>query len=264
MAVFKEFIRDSYVVVDLETTGLSPFYDKIIEIAAVKVTDGKPAETFSTLVDPKTRISSEITALTGISNDMIKGAPDISKAMPEFLKFAGDSALLGHNIIRFDLRFLQNYAPMENYCIDTLNLAQHLKADFGGFSLTALCGHYGVINDNAHRALSDCLATHEVYLRLKDEYMKNGAFFTMAANCGRKLFQQNISEKCSVGTELNVTRNEKGLLLSAGEFPVGTVSGSKQKEYEHNEDIVKKVTVSKITEGANSKLLLTAEVTVGI
>ena len=228
MAVFKEFIRDSYVVVDLETTGLSPFYDKIIEIAAVKVTDGKPAETFSTLVDPKTRISSEITALTGISNDMVKGAPDISKAMPEFLKFAGDSALLGHNIIRFDLRFLQNYAPMENYCIDTLNLAQHLKADFGGFSLTALCGHYGVINDNAHRALSDCLATHEVYLRLKDEYMKNGAF------------------------------------LSAGEFPVGTVSGSKQKEYEDNEDIVKKVTVSKITEGANSKLLLTAEVTVGI
>ena len=94
--------------------------------------------------------------------------------------------------------------------------------------------------------------------------MKNGAFFTMAANCGRKLFQQNISEKCSVGTELNVTRNEKGLLLSAGEFPVGTVSGSKQKEYEDNEDIVKKVTVSKITEGANSKLLLTAEVTVGI
>ena len=76
--------------------------------------------------------------------------------------------------------------------------------------------------------------------------------------------QQNISEKCSVGTELNVTRNEKGLLLSAGEFPVGTVSGSKQKEYEDNEDIVKKVTVSKITEGANSKLLLTAEVTVGI
>ena len=167
MAVFKEFIRDSYVVVDLETTGLSPFYDKIIEIAAVKVTDGKPAETFSTLVDPKTRISSEITALTGISNDMVKDAPDISKAMPEFLKFAGDSALLGHNIIRFDLRFLQNYAPMENYCIDTLNLAQHLKANFGGFSLTALCGHYGVINDNAHRALSDCLATHGVYQKLR-------------------------------------------------------------------------------------------------
>ena len=264
MAVFRELIKDSYVVVDLETTGLSPFYDKIIEIAAVRVTDGRPEETFSTLVDPKTHISSEITALTGISDAMVKGAPDIGSAMPEFLKFAGNSTLLGHNIIRFDLRFLQNYAEMENYCIDTLNFAQHLKADTGGLSLTALCSHFGVINDSAHRALSDCLATHEVYQRLKDEFIQNGAFFTMAANCGRKLFQQNISERCSVGTELSVSRSEKGLLLSAGDAPIGTVSGSKQKEYEENEENVKKVTVAKITEGANNKLLLTAEVTVGI
>ena len=215
MAVFKEFIRDSYVVVDLETTGLSPFYDKIIEIAAVKVTDGKPAETFSTLVDPKTRISSEITALTGISNNMVKGAPDISKAMPEFLKFAGDSALLGHNIIRFDLRFLQNYAPMENYCIDTLNLAQHLKADFGGFSLTALCGHYGVINDNAHRALSDCLATHEVYLRLKDEYMKNGAFFTMADCCAGLTARSDGRQYVTQNASVNFIHNVKAGHLTA-------------------------------------------------
>ena len=264
MPSFDSRIISDYVVVDLETTGLSPENDKIIEIAAVKVINDTVTDTFSTLVDPHRHINGYITEITGIDDSMVKNAPDISEAMPGFMDFLGDMSVLGHNVIRFDLRFLQAVSDIEVFCVDTLDVANHMHTGSCGKSLGALCARFGVINDNAHRALSDCLATHEVYLRLKDEYMKNGAFFTMAANCGRKLFQQNISEKCSVGTELNVTRNEKGLVLSAGEFPVGTVSGSKQKEYEDNEDIVKKVTVSKITEGANSKLLLTAEVTVGI
>lgn len=260
---FKDFIKDSYIVTDLETTGLSPERDKIIEIAAVRITDGKPDGTFSTLVNPKRHIGSEITSLTGISDSMVKSAPTISEAMPEFLRFIGDTPLLGHNLIRFDMGFLQNCAAVYNDCIDTLVLARHIKANFTGFSLEALCSYYGIVNDNAHRALSDCLATHEVYVKLKEDFYRRGGFFTMAVSCSKKEYQQNIMEKCSIGTELSVSRQNGSLMLSAEGCPVGTVSGSKQREYEDNEDIIKCVKALKISEGAKNKLLLTAEVTVG-
>lgn len=262
MPNFKNIIKNSYIVVDLETTGLSPEADRIIEIAALRITDGKPDGTFSTLVDPERHINTYITQLTGISDKMVKNAPKISEAMHVFLKFIGDTPLLGHNLIRFDMCFLQNCIPIYNDCIDTLVLAQHIKKNFSGFSLGALCSHYNVVNDSAHRALSDCLATHEVYTRLKEDYFNKGGFFTMAVNCGRKQYQQNIAEKCGIGTALSVSHCDGGLIVSADGCPIGTVGRSKQREYEENEDIVQSVKTAKISEGAKGKLLLTAEVTV--
>ncbi|MGN0637416.1 MAG: PolC-type DNA polymerase III [Huintestinicola sp.] len=264
MPPFDSRIISDYVVVDLETTGLSPENDRIIEIAAVRVINDAVADTFSTLVDPHRHIDRYITEITGIDDNMVKGAPDIGEAMPRFLEFLGDMPILGHNVIRFDLRFLQAVSDLEVFCVDTLDIANHMHTGSYGKSLTALCARFGVINDNAHRALSDCLATHGVYQKMKEHYRNNGAYFTMAVSCGRKAYQENIRAKCRRGTVLTAEKDAKGaLLLSAGGCPVGTVSGSRQEEFEENIRLVREITVSKLTENAKGKLLLGAEVRLG-
>lgn len=264
MPPFDSRIISDYVVVDLETTGLSPENDKIIEIAAVRVINDAVADTFSTLIDPHKHIDRYITEITGIDDSMVKNAPDISEAMPRFLDFLGDMPMLGHNIIRFDLRFLQAVSDLEVFCVDTLDIANHLHTGSCGNSLTALCACFGVINDNAHRALSDCLATHGVYQKMKEHYRNNGAYFTMAVSCSRKAYQENIRANCRLGTALTAEKGQKGsLLLSACGCPVGTVSGSRQTEFEENIHLVHDITVSKLTENEKGKLLLGAEVRLG-
>lgn len=258
MINIKEQIRSDYVVVDLETTGLSPDNDAIIEIAAVKVISGEVIGSYSTLVDPRRHISAAITAITGINDDMIKGAPYIDEAMKGFLEFAGDMPLLGHNLIRFDMRFLKKQADMNNPCVDTLLLSEHIKTGSCGHSLSALCSRFGIVNDNAHRALSDCMATHKVYLALKETYEEKGAFFTMAVSCAKKEYQKNIAEFCEIGTVLTYEHDKN--MLFAGELPVGTISEGKRRELEANDGLVSKIAVSKIEEGAGKKLLLGAEV----
>ncbi len=265
MPSFDSRIISDYVVVDLETTGLSPENDKIIEIAAVKVINDTVTDTFSTLVDPHRHINSYITEITGIDDSMVKNAPDISKAMPKFRDFLGDMSVLGHNVIRFDLRFLQAVSDIEVFCVDTLDVANHMHTGSCGKSLGALCARFGVINDNAHRALSDCLATHGVYQKLKEHYRNNGAYFNMAVSCSRKAYQENIRAKCRYGTHLTAEKNAKGeLLLYAEDLPVGTVSGSRQAEFEDNAQLIRDITVSKLTENDNGKMLLGAEVKLGI
>ena len=96
---------DSFVAVDLETTGLSD-RDEVIEFGAVRITRGKFDGYFSTLVCPNRPIKPITTELTGISQALVNDAPEIFEVLPEFLNFAGDSLLLGHNILRFDSKFL--------------------------------------------------------------------------------------------------------------------------------------------------------------
>ena len=103
-----DLIKD-YVCVDIETTGVRPKWDRIIEIGAVKVRDGRKVETFSKLIYPGIPIPERITDLTGITNEMIKGQDKIQQVLPEFIEFAGDDLLLGHNI-RFDYSFLKQNA----------------------------------------------------------------------------------------------------------------------------------------------------------
>lgn len=260
MSEFGKLMIQDYVVVDLETTGLRPASDMIIEIAAVKVCGGEITDKFSTLVNPHRHITYEITALTGIDDSMVADAPDIDAAMADFLEFAGDMPLLGHNIIRFDMSFLKNYAQIGNFCVDTLYIAQHMKNHGTGCSLSALCSHFGIINDNAHRALSDCVATHEVYLRLKEEYRKNGAFFTMALACGKKLYQNNLEKHCFVGCELTADHSDSGeLTFYSEQMPVGVVSTGKRKDYENNSGIVRKIILSSMEKNAKGKYLAAAE-----
>lgn len=95
-----------YVVFDLETTGLSPNTDEIIEISAVKAEGGKVKETFSTLVNPGRPIPREASMVNGITDDMVAGAPKLPEAIKEFSEFIGKQVLVGHNIRSFDLKFL--------------------------------------------------------------------------------------------------------------------------------------------------------------
>lgn len=163
---------DSYVVVDLETTGLQPSRDRILEIGAVKVEKGCVTDTFCTFIDPKTEIPEHIRALTGITQDMVDGAVTCEQAFDEFLDFCQDMDLMGHNVI-FDYSFLKHQAVnrkivFEKKGIDTLKIARGILPDIESRSLTSLCEYFQINREHAHRAFHDALATHKVYERLKE------------------------------------------------------------------------------------------------
>lgn len=156
-----------YVAFDLETSGLNCEKDEIIEIGALKVRDGKVIERFSRLIKPKVPVPPEITAITGITNEMLSEAPPIEKVIPEFVLFCRDEILLGHNVM-FDYKFTKVYAkryglPFEKKGIDTLKIARKVLPELESRSLGALCVHYDIVNQAAHRAYHDALATAKIY-----------------------------------------------------------------------------------------------------
>ena len=100
---------NDYVVIDLETTGLSPKYEKIIEIGAVRIRNGEVSDTFSTFVNPGKSLPPRITELTGINEAELVNAPYIEEILDEFLDFIGDDVLMGHNLL-FDYSFIKKFA----------------------------------------------------------------------------------------------------------------------------------------------------------
>ncbi len=171
-------IKD-YICVDLETTGLNPKEDKIIEIGAVKVRNGQVVDTFETFLNPGMQLEERITNLTGITDEMLVGAPDIGTCLPDFLEFAGEDILLGHSVL-FDYSFLKKAAvnckmTFERQGIDTLKIARKFLPDLESRSLGFLCEHYR-ISHNAHRALADAHATVELYNKLCEQFYKEEDF----------------------------------------------------------------------------------------
>jgi len=165
----------AYVVIDIETTGLSRHYHKITEIAAVKVNKGKIGQQFQTLVNPKTHIPSFITRLTGIDDNMVKDAPVIQDVMPEFLDFLGDKVFVAHNA-SFDFGFLNHNAEDEikNPRLCTRKLANRLLPNLTSKKLNCLCNYFKINNNNAHRAMSDTLATTEILNNFLEIMHKKG------------------------------------------------------------------------------------------
>lgn len=162
-------MTDSYVSIDLETTGLNPKLDKIIEIGAVKVIQGKTADSFSALVNPGRQLSEKVMELTGIQNEELANAPGIEQILPAVLEFLEDLPLLGHSIL-FDFSFLKKAAvnqklPFEKEAIDTLKIARKYLRQLEHRNLDYLCAYYG-IEHHAHRALADAKATSELYRKL--------------------------------------------------------------------------------------------------
>lgn len=113
----REYVPD-YVLYDLETTGISSLYDEVIEISAVKVRNGKIVDEFSELVNPGRPIPYAASSVNNISDKMVENARSFEKVLPEFLAFAGDDVLAGHNIAGFDMKFL--YRDCEKYFGQTL------------------------------------------------------------------------------------------------------------------------------------------------
>lgn len=168
----------TFIAVDLETTGLSPEEDYIIEIGALKYQDGKCKGTFSKLVKPPISISKRITEITGIDNNMVKNAPAIETVMREFLDFVGEEeVLLGHNL-RFDYSFLKVHAKRLGYSfsmkgLDTLGIARKFLTNIPKKNLGALCEYYQVINPRAHRAYEDAKTTAVIYANLHNDFAKD-------------------------------------------------------------------------------------------
>lgn len=167
-------IPKSYVAIDIETTGLDPKTDKIIEIAAVLVRDGAAVEEKSALVNPKRELTDRIRELTGIQDSMLEHAPGIEEVIGEFVQFGQGLPLLGHNIL-FDYRFLKQAAvnqklAYERSGIDTLYLCRKFMPAEEKKNLGNACTYFQVDLTAAHRALADAYGAHGLYQRLADLY----------------------------------------------------------------------------------------------
>ena len=158
-----------YVIFDLETTGISPNHDEVIEISALKVKGGEVVDEFNTLVNPGRKIPFGATKVNGITNAMVAEAPAFSHVLAEFLDFAEGLVLVGHNIARFDMKFIWRDAeqyfgeiPQNNY-VDTLQVARKHLPKMEHHRLVDLAEHYGISSEGAHRALNDCYMNQKVY-----------------------------------------------------------------------------------------------------
>lgn len=169
-----EYTSD-FVVFDIETTGKFISEDEVVEIAAIKIRNGKPEEEFSTFVKPGRPIHPEASALTGIGDDDVRDAPSFREAAAAFTEFTEGLMLIGHNIFGFDLPIIERQIKesgadisIDCRCLDTLVLAGRvLKASsVEDRKLSTLAGYFGISPDGAHRALADCRITREVYLHL--------------------------------------------------------------------------------------------------
>lgn len=165
-----------YTVIDLETTDINVKTCEIIEVSAVKVRNDEIVEQFSLLVKPKKRISSMITSITGITNEMVENSPSIEEVLPKYLAFIGDDIILGHNVTSFDRNIIKNHCerlslpPFMNDTFDTLSYARKCPLEVPNRKLTTLTEYFSVPHNNAHRALADCIANHYCYQQMKKLY----------------------------------------------------------------------------------------------
>lgn len=160
---------EDYTVIDLETTGLNPAYELIIEFAAVKVRNGKIEDTFQSLCNPGFAIPHAIEGITGITTEMVRNAPHPLSILPDFLEFVGDDFIVGHNV-NFDVRFVAASAEFfKNDYIDTMAVFRKLHPKLPHHRLCDMVEFYGKENTSAHRALSDCYATNDCFAAMKDE-----------------------------------------------------------------------------------------------
>lgn len=174
-----ELLEDTYVVFDVETTGLSVTHDVIIELAGVKMKNGEVIDRFSEFVNPHRPLTQQIIELTHITDDMLKDAPEIDDVISRFLDFIDGCVLVAHNA-RFDMGFLQEAVkrigkePVRNPVLDTLELARFLYPNLKNHRLNTLSAKLGVKLEQHHRAVYDAEATGHVLFKMLEETTANG------------------------------------------------------------------------------------------
>lgn len=158
----------SIVALDIETTGLDPRSDSIIEIGAIRFNDRRVEEEFSTLINPQRGIPEFITRLTGITNPMVQNSPILADVLPELVDFVADLPILGHNV-KFDIGFLREQGLFHhNETLDTYDMASVLLPSAGRYNLGALGQYLGIPYPATHRALDDAKVTHAVFQRMSE------------------------------------------------------------------------------------------------
>lgn len=165
-------IEEIFVAVDVETTGLSPIANELIEVSAIKYKGAKKVDSFSTLIKPKTAIPYRITAITGITNQMVSRSPAVEEIMPQLVEFIADYPIVAHNA-NFDYQFLQchsNHSFSKNRVIDTVPIGRKLYPNLPNHKLGTIAKQIGITEDGFHRAEFDCECCAQIYIQaLKKE-----------------------------------------------------------------------------------------------
>lgn len=170
--------KNTFVVFDVETTGFSAIDDRIIEMGAVKIQDGKIIDTFSEFTNPGFHIPHKITELTTIDDAMVEGCPSFDELLEKFMSFCEGSILVAHNA-EFDISFIKSSMHRKNInfdyeYIDTLELSRYLLPDMKKHKLDALTSLFNITLENHHRAIDDATATAFVFLKFLDLLAKDG------------------------------------------------------------------------------------------
>ena len=172
--LLKSLDLSSFISLDFETTGLSKFTDRIIEVAAIHFKDGKIDDSYVTLVNPKIQISDTITNITGITNEMVSHAPTEQEIVEELHSFIGNYPLVAHNM-KFDEGFLNelfnryNLPEKSNQLYDTLHLARVTNFDQPTYNLGFLAELYNLSSEGSHRAKKDSENCGYIFMHFVDE-----------------------------------------------------------------------------------------------
>ncbi|WP_202078016.1 PolC-type DNA polymerase III [Bacillus sp. YIM B00319] len=208
----RELKEETYIVFDVETTGLSAVYNKIIELAAVKICRGEIIERFERFVNPHEPITDMISQLTGITDDMVQDAPEIEEVLQDFHTFIDGHTLVAHNA-SFDMGFLHmNYKKLdiklENPVIDTLEFARFLYPEFKNHRLNTLCKKFDIPLENHHRAVYDAEATGYLLWKMLMDATERGITHMDQINehKGQNDFHRLRPSHCII-----LVQNQKGL-----------------------------------------------------
>ncbi|MCK9478806.1 MAG: exonuclease domain-containing protein [Firmicutes bacterium] len=166
--------NNSYVAIDIETTGLFPFSDKIIELGAVKIVNGEITEEYNQLINPQITMPQKITSLTGITNEMVYGMPTIEEALPQFLEFCTGNIIVAHNA-KFDMDFIKFNSKNQGLKCDfevlnTFEITRLLFPDLLNHRLSTVAKHLEIQLANHHSASEAAKATAQVFLYCKELY----------------------------------------------------------------------------------------------
>ena len=204
----------TYVVFDVETTGLFNQYDQIIELAAVKVKDGEIIDKFERFSNPHEKLSETIINLTHITDDMLVDAPEIEEVLTEFKEWVGDAIFVAHNA-SFDMGFIDTgyerlgFGPSTNGVIDTLELSRTINTEYGKHGLNFLAKKYGVELTQHHRAIYDTEATAYIFIKMVQQMKELGVANHKDIN--KKLSNEDAYKRARPTHVTLIVQNQDGL-----------------------------------------------------